>query len=245
MEYIYILMLLIPVFSALLLLIRPELWKSVSCISGSAVFLLCLAAAVFPPERLELFRIMELEFYLRPDGLSMFFACLFSFLFLASLVFNLEYSREDPGAHLLCCWLMLTLSSLIALCMSPNLPTFYMFFECVSLCSFPLVLHNRESRSRYAAMKYLGYSSSVQPLYCLVCSLALTALAALSFLPKTASWGRPRAGTCWLFSALFLASAAKPDLYRSTPGCLSPIRRPRQLPPQCFQESSPRPGYLE
>ena len=56
MEYIYILMLLIPVFSALLLLIRPELWKSVSCISGSAVFLLCLAAAVFPPERLERFR---------------------------------------------------------------------------------------------------------------------------------------------------------------------------------------------
>ncbi len=100
MEYIYILMLLIPVFSALLLLIRPGLWKSVSCISGSAVFLLCLAAAVFPPERLELFRIMELEFYLRPDSLSMFFACLFSFLFLASLVFNLEYSRR-PFAVLL------------------------------------------------------------------------------------------------------------------------------------------------
>ena len=158
MELLYILALLMPAAAALLLALRPGYWRWLSVGTASLEAALCLGAALLPKTRLHLFFAMGLDFALLPDGMGLFFACLFALLTLLALVFNLEYMAHGERPGELCLWFLLTLGSLVGMCLSANLQTYYMFFECVTLCSFPLVLHNRQQAARSAAVKYLCYS---------------------------------------------------------------------------------------
>lgn len=47
---------------------------------------------------------------------------------------------------------------LIGITFSGNLITMYIFYELMTLCSFPLVIHNQSKEAVMAAMKYLLYS---------------------------------------------------------------------------------------
>ncbi|MDE6974397.1 MAG: proton-conducting membrane transporter, partial [Lachnospiraceae bacterium] len=55
---------------------------------------------------------------------------------------------------------LIVMGVLTALCFAGNLITFYLFFELLTLSSFPLVLHNGKKESVMAALKYLFYSLS-------------------------------------------------------------------------------------
>ena len=50
---------------------------------------------------------------------------------------------------------------LIALDFSANLITMYLFYEFMTLCSMPLIIHDLKKESISAAMKYLYYSISI------------------------------------------------------------------------------------
>ena len=93
---------------------------------------------------------------LRIDTLGRIFSVLFSVMFLLAGVFGFEYLHEDLSGYYL--WFSLTLAAMIGLCYAGNLLTYYMFYEIMTLSSFPMVLHERTEASRRAAMKYLGYS---------------------------------------------------------------------------------------
>jgi len=54
---------------------------------------------------------------------------------------------------------LLTYAALIGLSYAENAVTLYMFFELMTLCSMPLVLHNGSEQSRRASLAYLGYST--------------------------------------------------------------------------------------
>ena len=97
-----------------------------------------------------------MSFLLQADGIGKIFSVLFSAMFLAAGVFGFEYLHERPQQYYL--FYLLTLSAMLGLCWAGNLLTFYLFYEAMTLLSFPLVLHERTEASRRAAMKYLGYS---------------------------------------------------------------------------------------
>lgn len=96
------------------------------------------------------------EIILINDGLGLLFSILFSGMFLLSGIFGFEYLHERINTYYL--FYLSTLGAMIGLCYAGNLLTFYMFYELMTLCSFPLILHEGTEKSRRAAMKYLGYS---------------------------------------------------------------------------------------
>ena len=98
----------------------------------------------------------EMQLMLATDSMGRIFSVLFAAMFLLAGIFGFEYLHERPEEYY--CFFLLTLSAMLGLCYAGNLLTFYLFYEAMTLLSFPLVLHERTESSRRAAMKYLGYS---------------------------------------------------------------------------------------
>ncbi len=106
---------------------------------------------------LTLFQAAGLSFTLQNDTLANILTVLFAAMFLLAGVFGFEYLHKH-NQRLYYAFTLFTLSAMIGLCYAKNLFTFYLFYECMTLLSFPLVLHERTPSSRKAAVIYLGYS---------------------------------------------------------------------------------------
>ncbi len=98
----------------------------------------------------------QMAFVLSVDGIGRIFSVLFTVMFLLAGIFGFEYLHERLEDYYF--FYLLTLSAMLGLCYAGNLLTFYLFYEAMTLLSFPLVLHEGTEASRRAAMKYLGYS---------------------------------------------------------------------------------------
>ena len=92
------------------------------------------------------------------DRLGSFFAIAISFVWLLVTIYSFEYMKHEENEDKFYCFFFLSLASLMGMCYSRNLATIYVFFELITLCSFPLVMHSKSKESISAAMKYLYYS---------------------------------------------------------------------------------------
>ncbi|MEG1524551.1 MAG: proton-conducting transporter membrane subunit [Clostridia bacterium] len=99
-----------------------------------------------------------LMFSLGFDSVGVFFATLTATLFLLTALYTLSYAEHDEHRGRLYLFLLLTLLALVGLSAAKNLLTFYLFFEVLSMVSFPLVLHTGTEEARRASVKYLGFS---------------------------------------------------------------------------------------
>ncbi len=118
--------------------------------------LVLVVAACFCRGTLFIPFLSEMQFALSVDGLGRIFSVLFAVMFLLAGVFGFEYLHERMEEYYF--FYLLTLTAMLGLCYAGNLLTFYLFYEAMTLLSFPLVLHEGTEASRRAAMKYLGYS---------------------------------------------------------------------------------------
>ncbi len=110
----------------------------------------------------EMLQLMELvpgvRLVLRLDGTGKLFSGLVCVVWLAATVFATEYmNHEQHRARFFGFWL-LTLGAMTGVCFAGNLVTLYLFYELMTLCSFPLVLHNGTPEAFAAAWKYLAFS---------------------------------------------------------------------------------------
>jgi len=95
---------------------------------------------------------------LQPDAVGLFFFVLTGVLFLLVSVFALSYTEHDGHRGRFYLFLVLTFLALAGLAFAGNLFTFYLFFEVMSIVSFPLVLHGGSLSGRRAAVTYFGFS---------------------------------------------------------------------------------------
>lgn len=100
----------------------------------------------------------SLVLLLRADRLSLFFLLLISVAALVTVICSCEYLLGAHRRHIFFGFLFLTLSAMMGIALSGNLVTFYMFFELMTLFSFPLILYQKGERSARAGMVYLGFS---------------------------------------------------------------------------------------
>jgi multicomponent Na+:H+ antiporter subunit D len=97
---------------------------------------------------------------LRTDPAGMIFAVLASMLWVPMNFYSIGYMRcnnekEQTGyfaAFAIC------MSSVMGIAMAANLLTFFMFYELLTLASYPLVLHKRNEEALMASRKYLIYT---------------------------------------------------------------------------------------
>lgn len=157
MNLLYLLPILLPMAAGVCLLWRrPKKCDTVSfltaVLTGLSLFGLTAADAfqVTFSERL--------SFLLEADKLSLFFLILIAGGFAAAILYAREYLAGDRKSYKFFGFTLLTLGAMMGLAMAGNIVTFYMFYEMMTLLSFPLVMYNGDEKSRRAAFSYLGFS---------------------------------------------------------------------------------------
>ena len=92
------------------------------------------------------------------DGLGRLFALLVAALWLVVSVFADEYMTHEHNQARFFGFYVLSLGSLIGICMAANLVTLYLFYEMMTLLTVFLVIHAGTNKAIDAGIKYLGFS---------------------------------------------------------------------------------------
>ncbi|MDH3348206.1 MAG: proton-conducting transporter membrane subunit [Desulfobulbaceae bacterium] len=100
----------------------------------------------------------DVEFVLRADALSALFATLSSTLWLVTTVFAVGYLEGSPNRSQFFGYFSLCITVTIGIALAGNLLTFLVFFELLTLTTYPLVVHRGTSQVMDAGRIYLIYA---------------------------------------------------------------------------------------
>lgn len=148
---------------------KPDVRESWSFIAAVVMFgiIVSMIPAVAPAPWgqgqtlvFHLFKILPgLSVSFRADALSMVFAVAASFLWIIAVFYSAGYMRglhEHAQTRFNACF-ALALFGAMGVAFSDNLFTLYLFYEIVSVCTYPLVAHHQDAESYEGAKKYLVY----------------------------------------------------------------------------------------
>lgn len=100
--------------------------------------------------------VLNLQFNIDNVGLTFFILGLI--VFFCAGIFSFEYMKHE-GHHLrYAIFYIAAFLVYVCLCFAGNIITYYLFFELLTLSTFPLVLHNGSKEANMAGLKYLLYS---------------------------------------------------------------------------------------
>ncbi|MEW6595012.1 MAG: monovalent cation/H+ antiporter subunit D family protein [Thermodesulfobacteriota bacterium] len=109
---------------------------------------------------LEVLRILpELSLRFTVDGFGLLFALVASSLWIVTSMYSIGYMRglKEHGQTRYSICFALALSATLGVAFSGNLFTMYLFYEMLSLSTYPLVAHHQDLEARSAGRKYLTY----------------------------------------------------------------------------------------
>jgi multicomponent Na+:H+ antiporter subunit D len=143
---------------------KPNLREACSFLAAVTLFL--VVASMVPCVRagktlhFTLFQLLPgLSFSLRADSLSMIFALTASFLWILAVFYSAGYMRgleEHAQTRFNTCF-ALALFGAIGCAFADNLLTLYLFYEIVSVTTYPLVAHHQDEEGYEGGKKYLIY----------------------------------------------------------------------------------------
>lgn len=93
------------------------------------------------------------------DGFGILFALVASSLWIVTSIYSVGYMRplkEHGQTRYFACF-ALALSATMGVAFSANLLTMYLFYELLSLSTYPLVAHHQDGEARTGGRKYLTY----------------------------------------------------------------------------------------
>ena len=168
MEYTLLFALLIPLFGTLGVMFKgnnENVREGISSISS--LLLLVVVCSMIPAVwhgetlTLRLFTIIDpgVTVTLRADSMSMIFALVASSLWTIAVFYSMGYMRglnEHAQTRFNACF-ALAIFGAIGVAFSDNLFTMYLFYEIVSVCTYPLVAHHQDEEGYHGARKYLIY----------------------------------------------------------------------------------------
>ena len=95
---------------------------------------------------------------LHGDALSLQFVSLSSILWLATTIYAIGYFRGSPLQSRFFGYFSLCVSATVGLALAGNLVTFLLFYELLTLATFPLVVHKGTPAALDAGRRYLAYT---------------------------------------------------------------------------------------
>ena len=101
-----------------------------------------------------------LDLSFRVDGMACVFAGLVSLLWPIASLYAFEYMQHEERPNTFFSFYTLSYAITLAVAMSANLFTLYIFYECLTLITLPLVMHKQDPKSILAGRRYLTYSIS-------------------------------------------------------------------------------------
>ncbi|QLD86404.1 cation:proton antiporter [Natronomonas halophila] len=101
-----------------------------------------------------------IEFVLRADSLGTLFAMLASLLWIITSFYSIGYMRglEEHGQTRYFASFAASLSATMGIAFAGNLVTIFLFYELLSVATYPLVAHDETDEARSAGRKYLAYT---------------------------------------------------------------------------------------
>ncbi len=99
-----------------------------------------------------------LDLVLRADSLSLLFIALSSVLWLLTTIYAIGYLEGSPHRSRFFGFFSLCVTSTSGVAMSGNLITFLVFYELLTLVTYPLVVHRGTEAARRAGQIYLAYT---------------------------------------------------------------------------------------
>lgn len=111
------------------------------------------------PEFLVLFRLYgDLKVMFRVDKMGSVFLALIAFLWPLAVLYTVEYMKKEERRESFFAYYLMTYGVTAGIACSGNLVTMYLFYELLTLVTFPLVLHPMTKEAVRASRKYLYYS---------------------------------------------------------------------------------------
>lgn len=98
------------------------------------------------------------DLVLQGDALSLLFVTLSSVLWLATTIYAIGYLENSPLRSRFFGYFSLCVSATVGLALSGNLVSFLLFYELLTLATFPLVVHRGTPQSLAAGRRYLSYT---------------------------------------------------------------------------------------
>lgn len=157
---------LVPFVGALLVVATgrwPNLRETVTLVTAVVLFTIVLSITDYTfrgielsQNVIELFPGLALSFTVEPLGVL--FALVASFLWIITSIYAIGYMRghdEQNQTRFFCCF-ALAISSVMAICFSGNLLTLFVFYEVLTLSTYPLVTHAGNDAAKQGGRIYLG-----------------------------------------------------------------------------------------
>lgn len=121
-----------------------------------AVALLALTAG---GDSLTILRLNQgLDITLQIDGMSQLFTCLAAFMWVMATFYSFEYVKHEGMEERYFTFFVATMGVIVGIGYAGNLQTLYLFYEMMTLITFPLVMHSMGEQAIKAGKKYLIYS---------------------------------------------------------------------------------------
>lgn len=135
---------------------------------------------------LELFELLPgVPLLIKADPLGVFFAIIASGLWIFTSFYSIGYVR-GAGEHKQTRYFAsfaVCLSATIGIAFSGNLITFIVFYEVLTLATYPLVIHNEKAKAIQAGRKYLGYTLTAGLLLIAATALVYHYTGSIEFVP--------------------------------------------------------------
>ncbi len=206
---------LIPLLGSLVVMClknRPNLREGVSF--SAAVLLFAVVCSFIPALRqgtnlvYPVFQLLPgLSITLRADGFSMIFALVASSLWVIAVFYSLGYMRahHEPKQTRFNACFALAIFGAIGVAFADNLLTLYLFYEIVSVCTYPLVAHHQDEESYEGARKYIIYLTGTAKLFLLPALALIYVLTGTLDFPHNISQGVfPADAPGWMVIMLYI-----------------------------------------
>ncbi|MCB4821309.1 complex I subunit 5 family protein [Roseicella aerolata] len=99
-----------------------------------------------------------LDLLLRVDALALLFVTLSAFLWLLTTIYAIAYLGDGPDQSRFFGFFSLCVAATTGIALSGSLITFFVFYELLTLSTWPLVVHRGDAGSLAAGRRYLGYT---------------------------------------------------------------------------------------
>lgn len=101
-----------------------------------------------------------LTIQLQIDSITKFFTLLTTFIWIFVTFYSFEYMGDEKNVDNFYMFLSISYGLVLGLGFAGNMFTYYLFYEFMTLSTFPLVIHSKTVESMKAGIKYLAYSFS-------------------------------------------------------------------------------------
>ena len=142
---------------------KPNLREAITLISGGLTFVLVVQLATglswhSPPTWVLAEPFPGLNLALRPEPLGILFALIASFLWPVTSVYAIGYMRahQEQNQTRFYTAFAVSISATLGIALAGNMLTLFVFYELLTIATYPLVTHTGTAEARRAGRLYLG-----------------------------------------------------------------------------------------